>query len=80
VIAYDPLLRDDEIRRIGAEPWSWGASAPEVAAIVTQTGDPRWNDLEAAWFPDLRLVFDGRNSLDGLALPEGVTRQGVGKP
>jgi nucleotide sugar dehydrogenase len=80
VLAYDPLLTGDEIRRTGAEPWSWGASAPEVTAIVTQTGDPRWTDLEAAWFPDLRLVFDGRNSLDGLALPEGVTRQGVGKP
>ena len=46
---------------------------------MTQTGDPRWNDLEAAWFPDLRLVLDGRNSLDGLALPAEVASRGIGK-
>jgi nucleotide sugar dehydrogenase len=80
VVAYDPLLTDEEVRQTGAEPWSWGREAPNVGAVVAQTGDPRWNKLEAGWFPDLRLVFDGRNSLDGLALPDGVTRHGVGKP
>ena len=79
VLAYDPLLTDVEIRRSGAEPWSWGAPAPEVRAVVTQTGDPRWNDLEAAWFPDLRLILDGRNSLGGLALPAEVASRGIGK-
>ena len=49
-----------------------------MRAIVTQTADPRWLDLDAAWFPDLRLLLDGRNSLDGLAIPAGVTRRGIG--
>jgi UDP-N-acetyl-D-mannosaminuronate dehydrogenase len=79
VLAHDPLLTDDEVRRLGAEPWSWGAPATEVRAIVTQTADPRWLDFDPEWFPDLRIVLDGRNSLDSLVLPEGVTRRGIGK-
>ena len=80
VLAYDPLVNDDEISRISAEPWSWGVAAPEVAAIVTQTAEPRWNDLDLGWFPNLHLVLDGRNSLEGLELPQNATRRGVGKP
>jgi nucleotide sugar dehydrogenase len=79
VLAYDPLLTDEEVRRTHAEPWPWGTSSPGVSALITQTADPRWNDLEARWFPDLQLVLDGRNSLDGLALPDRVTRRGIGK-
>jgi hypothetical protein len=51
-----------------------------VRAIVTQTADPRWATLDGAWFPNLRVVVDGRNSLDGLALPKGVRRRGIGRP
>jgi UDP-glucose 6-dehydrogenase len=80
VLAYDPLLTDDEIRRTGAEPWTWGTTSDAVRGLVTQTGDPRWNDLDAAWFPELRAVLDGRNSLNGFALPDGVIARGVGKP
>jgi nucleotide sugar dehydrogenase len=79
VLAYDPLLTDDEIRGIGAEAWTWGTASDVVRGIVTQTGDPRWNDLDAAWFPELRAVLDGRNSLDPLEFPEGVARRGIGK-
>ena len=50
-----------------------------LRAIVTQTADPRWNELEPGWFPDLKVVLDGRNSLDAVAFPEGVTRRGIGK-
>ncbi len=78
VLAYDPLLTEDEIRRTGAEPWAWGAAAPGVRAVVTQTADPRWNELDAAWFPDLKAILDGRNSLSDLGLPEGVTHRGIG--
>jgi nucleotide sugar dehydrogenase len=80
VIAYDPLLTDDEIQATGAEPWQWGASASDVQAIVTQTADPQWAELDARWFPDLVVVVDGRNSLDDLSLPEGVRRRGIGRP
>ena len=77
VSAYDPLLVDEEIRALGAEPWHWGEPGP-FRAIVTQTADRAFAALEAAWFPDLRAVFDGRNSLRALALPAGVAYVGVG--
>jgi UDP-N-acetyl-D-mannosaminuronic acid dehydrogenase len=79
VYAFDPLLADDEVRAAGAEPWTWGSPAPGVRAIVTQTADPRWGGLDAGWFPDLAVVVDGRNSLDGLAVPEAVHRRGIGR-
>ncbi len=79
VVAYDPLLTDDEIARTGAIAWQWGESRPAVRAIVTQTADPAWAGLDPAWFAGLDLVLDGRNSLRELALPEGVTYQGIGQ-
>jgi nucleotide sugar dehydrogenase len=78
VLAYDALLDDDEITHLGAVPWAWGASAGAVRAIVTQTADPAFATLDPAWFPELRLVFDGRNSLRAVALPAGVVYRGVG--
>ncbi len=79
VLAHDPLLTDDEVARTSAEPWTWGAAAPGVRAVVNQTPDPRWSDLDAGWFPELKLVLDGRNSLDRPALPDGVTHRGIGR-
>jgi nucleotide sugar dehydrogenase len=80
VLAFDPLLDDDEIVQVGAVPWSWGSAAPSVRAIVTQTADPVWSSLDPAWFPELRVVLDGRNSLRELALPAGVACYGIGVP
>ena len=77
VLAYDPLLTDDEIRSAGAKPWAWGSTS-DVRAIVTQTGDARWRTLVPAWFPRLAVLVDGRNSLSGLALPDGVAYRGIG--
>ena len=79
VHAYDPLLSDDEIRALGATPWAWGTSLG-ARAIVTQTNDARWSELDPGWFADLRLIFDGRNSLVDIALPPGVAYVGVGVP
>jgi nucleotide sugar dehydrogenase len=79
VLAHDPLLADDEVRSLGAEPYAWGATA-DVRAIVTQTGDARWRDLDPSWFPGLAILVDGRNSLSGLALPAGVAYRGIGVP
>jgi nucleotide sugar dehydrogenase len=78
VLAYDPLLTDDEVRRAGAEPWTWGSAAPGVRAIVAQTGDPAFLALDASWFPDLAVFVDGRNALRSVALPDGVTYRGFG--
>jgi nucleotide sugar dehydrogenase len=77
VLAYDPLLSDDEVLRLGATPYHWGEPA-DVQAIVTQTGDPLWQALDVERFPRLELLYDGRNSLRGLTLPARVTYQGVG--
>jgi nucleotide sugar dehydrogenase len=78
VRAYDPLLTDDEVRRVGAEPWTWGSTTPGVRAIVAQTGDPTFLTLDAAWFPDLTVFVDGRNALRSVVLPAGVTYRGFG--
>jgi UDP-N-acetyl-D-mannosaminuronic acid dehydrogenase len=79
VHAYDPLLSDSEIRALGASPWAWGTPLG-ARAIVTQTNDPRWVELDLAWFAGLRLIVDGRNSLAEIALPAGVAYLGVGVP
>ena len=79
VLAHDPLLTDEEIARTGATPWTWGTPAPGVRAVITQTGDPAWRDLDPGWFTQLQLLLDGRNSLRDLALPASVAYQGIGQ-
>jgi nucleotide sugar dehydrogenase len=79
VSAYDPLMTADEIARCAARPWAWGE--PSAArAIVTQTAEPAFAALEWAWFPDLQVVYDGRNSLRDVRLPASVAYHGVGVP
>jgi nucleotide sugar dehydrogenase len=77
VSAFDPLLSDGEILALGAEPWHWGDPG-SFRAIVSQTADQVFTGLDAAWFPELRAVYDGRNSLRALALPQDVAYVGVG--
>jgi nucleotide sugar dehydrogenase len=77
VAAYDPLLEPAEVEALGARPWSWGDPGP-FRAVVTQTADRRFAELDPAWFPRLAAVYDGRNSLRDLVLPEGVAYVGVG--
>ncbi|MEW5992574.1 MAG: nucleotide sugar dehydrogenase [Chloroflexota bacterium] len=79
VLGHDPLLSDDEVLALGAEPWPWGATS-DARAIVTQTGDPRWLHLDPAWFPGLAVLVDGRNTLSTLPLPAGVRYRGIGVP
>jgi UDP-N-acetyl-D-mannosaminuronic acid dehydrogenase len=79
VSAWDPLLTDDEVRRCGAAPWSWGSTS-NARVIVTQTADPAFLRLEVSWFPDLELVLDGRNSLRDVAFPGTVRVLGIGVP
>ena len=79
VSAYDPLLTPEETARCCATPWTWGEPAP-FRAILTQTADPLFNRLDPAWFPELELVFDGRDSLRDLPLPPTVAYRGIGVP
>ncbi|HEX7592430.1 MAG TPA: nucleotide sugar dehydrogenase [Candidatus Limnocylindrales bacterium] len=77
VSAYDPLLSDEVIERNCATPYHWGEPA-EFRAIVTQTADALWTTLDLALFPKLEVIFDGRNSLRRMDLPETVRYVGVG--
>jgi len=77
VSAYDPLIDGDEIQRLGARPYRWGERGP-FRAIVAQTGDPLFRELDLSLFGELNLLYDGRNSLRQLSLPPGVTYLGVG--
>ena len=77
VTAWDPLLTAEEIEGCCAAPWEWGATS-DVRAVITQTADPRFRELDFRWFPQLKLLFDGRNSLRGVPLPDGIEYHGVG--
>ena len=77
VWAYDPLLSDDEIERNCAKPYRWGDVAP-FRAIVTQTGDSLWRSLDFSLYPDLEVLFDGRNTLREVDLPASVRYFGIG--
>jgi len=79
VSAYDPLLTAEEVERCCATAWRWGAGGP-FRAIVTQTADPLFSTIDFGTFPDLKVIFDGRNSLRGVTLPSGVAYRGVGVP
>jgi nucleotide sugar dehydrogenase len=78
VTAYDPLLTDEEVERLGVAPWRWGTPS-EAQAIVTQTGAARFAELDYEGFPALRVIYDGRNSLRDVARPAAVRYLGVGR-
>ena len=77
VFAWDPLLTENEIRALGVEAWSWGVGLPAVA-IISQTADPMFEDIDVAWFPGLEVIYDGRNSLRKVRIPADVRYVGVG--
>jgi len=79
VSAHDPLLSDPEIAALGAIPYRWG-DASDARAIVTQTADPVWATLDPSLFADAEILYDGRNSLGDLGLPERIAYHGVGVP
>jgi nucleotide sugar dehydrogenase len=77
VVAYDPLLTDAEVVAAGAhEAWAWG-SGDEARAIIVQTAEPAWRALDLAWFPGLRVVYDGRGALTAAQVPNDVLRLGI---
>jgi nucleotide sugar dehydrogenase len=79
VWAYDPLMSAEEIERVGAKPYAWGEEAL-FRAIVVQTGAKSFRELDFARHPRLEVLYDGRNVLRGVALPESVRYIGVGVP
>jgi nucleotide sugar dehydrogenase len=79
VWAYDPLMSAEEIERVGARPYEWGEIGP-FRAIVVQTGAKAFRGLDFARLPELEVLYDGRNVLRGVTLPESVRYIGVGVP
>ena len=77
VSAYDPLLDAAETVSIGARPYVWGEPS-DARAIIMQTADPLWESMDVSAMPHLVVVFDGRNSLRMLRLPDHVAYIGVG--
>ncbi|HYC07577.1 MAG TPA: nucleotide sugar dehydrogenase, partial [Candidatus Binatia bacterium] len=77
VSAYDPLLSAEEVERWSATAYAWGEGGP-YRAIVTQTADPLFRTIDFSSFPELAILFDGRNSLRDIELPAGVAYHGVG--
>jgi hypothetical protein len=45
---------------------------------VTQTADALWPKIDLSLFPKLEVIFDGRNSLRRMDLPETVRYVGIG--
>ena len=79
VSAWDPLLSVEEIEHCEAALWAWGTES-DARAIVIQTADPVFRDLDPCWFRHLEVVLDGRNSLRDLEFPERVRVLGIGVP
>ncbi len=79
VSAFDPLLSEEEVVRCCATPYHWGAPSP-ARAIVTQTADAAFRELDFGLFPALEVLFDGRNSLRDVTLPERVAYHAIGVP
>jgi nucleotide sugar dehydrogenase len=79
VWAYDPLMSAQEIERVGAKPYGWGEIAP-FRAIVVQTGAKTFRALDFGCLPQLEVLYDGRNVMRGVTLPESVRYIGVGVP
>lgn len=79
VSAFDPLLSPEEAERSGAAAYRWAEPGP-FQAIVTQTADPLFKTLDPGLFPELAVVFDGRDGLRDLVLPDGVAYRGIGVP
>ena len=79
VSAFDPLLSAEETKRCCATAYRWGNEGP-FRAIVSQTADPLFANLDPGLFPDLAGVFDGRDSLRALDLPPTVAYRGIGLP
>ncbi len=65
---------------LARRPWRWGDAEPTPGRSSPRPPTRCSRDLDFAWFPDLEVLFDGRNSLRELELPERVAYLGVGVP
>jgi nucleotide sugar dehydrogenase len=77
VSAYDPLLSRIEVESSGAIPYCWGTRS-SATVVIAHTADPIWATLSVRLFPRLELLFDARNAMRSIALPDNVHYLAIG--
>lgn len=77
VLAADPLYDDEELHRLGFDPWDGGP----VDAAILQADHDEYRTLTPADLAGARAVVDGRNALDPAPFASaGVTLKRIGRP
>lgn len=74
VVVHDPLYTDEELRRLGFEPYDLGGP---VDLAILQTDHADYRELSPAQLPGVKLLVDGRAATDA-ALWSGTPRLVVG--
>lgn len=57
----DPMYSDDELFKLGLNPYKLGTP---IEILILHSDHIEFKDLKSSDFPNLRLVFDGRNFLN----------------
>ena len=77
-LAADPLYTDAELVALGFEPWD---GVTPVGAAILQADHAEYAALAPAELPGVRVVLDGRGSLDPAAFAAaGVRLRRIGRP
>jgi nucleotide sugar dehydrogenase len=67
VRVQDPMFTDSELRELGWEPYEIGQA---VDVVVVQADHDEYRSLTQADFPSVRVVLDGRRTLDPERFPD----------
>jgi nucleotide sugar dehydrogenase len=67
VRVQDPMFTDSELRELGWEPYDIGQA---VDVVVVQADHAEYRTLTQADFPSVRVVLDGRRTLDPERFPD----------
>jgi nucleotide sugar dehydrogenase len=70
-VVHDPLYSDEELRKLGFEPFHFGES---VIAAIIQTDHAEYRNLKNSDLPGVRAVIDGRNVLNASELKDVSVR------
>ncbi len=73
-LVHDPLFSDEELRRLGFEPFHLGEPAD---VVIVHTDHAEYRDVTPDGFPGVRLLVDGRGVVD-LDRWDGVARARLG--
>ncbi|MEV4774308.1 nucleotide sugar dehydrogenase [Microbacterium sp. LWH12-1.2] len=61
VQVHDPMYTDEELRRLGFEPYTMG---DDIDIAILQTDHAAYRELEPAQLPGIKLLVDGRAATD----------------